>query len=78
MESTLSPEARREEILTVDQVAIRLQLNPSWVYAHADQLGAYRTGKYLRFRWQRVLERLEQSPIATNGSPALLGRKRTE
>ncbi|PYX85529.1 MAG: hypothetical protein DMG70_03305 [Acidobacteria bacterium] len=67
MESTLSPRAPAEEILTVEQVANRLQLKPSWVYAHADQLGAYRTGKYLRFRWQRVLERLEQSPIETNG-----------
>ena len=65
MESTLSPQAAAQEILTVEQVADRLQLKTSWVYAHADQLGAYRTGKYLRFRWQRVLERLEQSPIET-------------
>ena len=68
MESTLSPQGAAEEILTVEQVADRLQLKPSWVYAHADQLGAYRAGKYLRFRWQRVLERLEQSPIETPAS----------
>ncbi len=63
MESTLSPCATADEILTVEQVASRLQLKASWVYAHADQLGAYRAGKYLRFRWQRVLERLERAPI---------------
>jgi len=50
-----------EELLTVQQVANRLQLKPSWVYAHTDDLGAIHVGKYLRFRWDRVLERLEQS-----------------
>jgi hypothetical protein len=51
-----------EELLTVAQVASRLQLKPSWVYAHTEDLGAIHVGKYLRFRWDRVLERLEQSP----------------
>jgi predicted DNA-binding transcriptional regulator AlpA len=32
-------------ILTVEQVASRLQLKTSWVYAHADELGVYRAGK---------------------------------
>ena len=50
-----------EELLTVQQVANRLQLKPSWVYAHTDDLGAIHVGKYLRFRWERVLERLEES-----------------
>jgi hypothetical protein len=50
-----------EELLTVQQVANRLQLKPSWVYAHTDDLGGVHVGKYLRFRWERVLERLEQS-----------------
>ncbi len=68
MESTPSPLSSAEEILTVDQVAQRLQLKPSWVYTHADQLGAYRAGKYLRFRWQRVLERLE-SPSEIGDQP---------
>lgn len=48
-----------DAILTVSEVAERLQLPPSWVYSHADALGAYRLGKYLRFSWQRLLERLE-------------------
>jgi hypothetical protein len=46
------------EILTVTEVAQRLRVAPSWVYGHADVLGAYRLGKYLRFDWKRVLERL--------------------
>ena len=46
------------EILTVTEVAQRLRVAPSWVYGHADFLGAYRLGKYLRFDWKRVLERL--------------------
>lgn len=50
-----------EELLTVQQIASRLQLKPSWVYAHTQDLGAIHVGKYLRFRWDRVLERLEES-----------------
>jgi hypothetical protein len=46
------------ELLTVTEVAQRLRVAPSWVYGHADVLGAYRLGKYLRFDWKRVLERL--------------------
>jgi hypothetical protein len=38
-------------LLTVEEVVARLSLKPSWVYTHADQLGAYRLGKYLRFGW---------------------------
>lgn len=47
-------------LLDVSELAARLGLRPSWVYAHADELGAYRLGKYLRFDWQRVTERLER------------------
>ena len=50
-----------DEILTVCEVADRLRLPSSWVYGHADLLGAYRLGKYLRFSWKRVLGRLEAS-----------------
>jgi hypothetical protein len=45
--------------LTVKEVAIRLCVSRNWVYSHADALGAYHLGKYLRFSWSRVLERLE-------------------
>ena len=47
------------EILTVEEIATRLKVKTSWVYTHADALGAYKLGKYLRFSWDRVLERLE-------------------
>jgi len=44
------------EFLTVEEVAERLQVKPSWVYSHAADLGVTRLGKYLRFYWPRVLE----------------------
>jgi len=56
----------KDEILTVSEVADRLRLAPSWVYAHADSLGAYRFGKYLRFSWRVVLQRAEQTSGAKN------------
>ncbi len=49
-----------EVLLTVEELAARLGLRRSWVYSHAGDLGAYRLGKYLRFDWQRVIERLER------------------
>jgi hypothetical protein len=49
-----------DEILTVAEVARRLRVASSWVYSHADFLGAYRLEKYLRFSWKRVTERLER------------------
>jgi excisionase family DNA binding protein len=45
-------------LLTVDEVALRLCVSRNWVYNHASEIGAYRLGKYLRFSWSRVLERL--------------------
>lgn len=49
----------RDEILTVSEIAERLRVPNSWVYGHADLLGAYRLGKYLRFSWKRTLQCLE-------------------
>jgi len=46
------------EFLTVEELADLLQVKPSWVYSHADDLGVSRLGKYLRFYWPRVLESL--------------------
>ncbi len=48
-----------QELLTVEDLATRLRVPRSWVYSHSKDLGAYRLGKYLRFSWARVLERLE-------------------
>jgi len=45
--------------LKAKELAPRLRVKVSWVYAHAEGLGAYRLGKYLRFSWSRVLERAD-------------------
>ncbi len=52
-----------EGLLTPEELAVRLRVKRSWVYGHADELGAYRLGKYLRFSLPRVLERLEAGAV---------------
>jgi hypothetical protein len=47
-------------MMTVEELAARLQVKTSWVYSHADELGVYRLGKYLRFSWPRVLDSLDR------------------
>ena len=47
-------------MMTVEDLAAKLQVKASWVYSHADELGVYRLGKYLRFSWPRVLESLDR------------------
>lgn len=51
------------KLLKVDELAEWLRVKESWVYVHADQLGAYRIGKYLRFSLSRVLKILESGVI---------------
>jgi hypothetical protein len=51
-----------QALLTVSEVAARLRVQSSWVYAHADSLGAVRVGRYLRFVWNRVMENLNRNP----------------
>jgi hypothetical protein len=58
-----------DTLLTVTEVAARLRVEASWVYTHADQLGAYRLGKYLRFSWERVLERLNGGLVRLGSQP---------
>ena len=48
-----------QDLLTVEDLATKLRVPPSWVYSHSKDLGAYKLGKYLRFSWARVLGRLE-------------------
>ena len=55
----MSRTANDEGLLTVDELAARLRVKRSWVYQHANALGAYRLGKYLRFSWSRVIERMQ-------------------
>jgi hypothetical protein len=49
-----------QELLTVHDLATRLKVPRSWVYSHSADLGAYKLGKYLRFDWERVRERLSK------------------
>jgi len=56
--ATGKEERAEDQLLTVDEVAGRLSVSRNWVYNHADAIGGYRLGKYLRFSWPRVLERL--------------------
>jgi hypothetical protein len=60
-----------ETLLNARELADKLQLPPSWIYDHADELGAYRLGKYLRFSFRRVLERLARGAVGSSdiGSP---------
>ncbi len=48
-------------LMTVEELAAKLKLKRSWIYGHADELGAYRLGKYLRFSWARVLDCLDRN-----------------
>lgn len=57
------------DLLTVEEIAVRLRVKPSWVYTHADELGALRLGKYLRFSWDRVLEHLEGNEAPLESQP---------
>ena len=43
-----------EEILSTKEVAQDIEASPSWVYAQADELGGYRVGRRLWFRWQSI------------------------
>jgi len=61
-----------EKLLTVEEIASWLGLKPSWVYAHADVLGVYRLGKYLRFSPGRVMARLERGLGQEPNDPANL------
>jgi hypothetical protein len=56
--ATVGEDRDGKHLLTVDEVAVRLCVSRNWVYNHASEIGAYRLGKYLRFSWPRVLERL--------------------
>jgi excisionase family DNA binding protein len=56
--ATAGEERDGKHLLTVDEVAARLCVSRNWVYNHASEIGAYRLGKYWRFSWSRVLERL--------------------
>jgi len=57
--SSTAGDSGTADLLTVDEVAAKMQVPRSWVYSHADDLGVMRLGKYLRFDWPTVLARLK-------------------
>jgi hypothetical protein len=75
-----------DSFMTIEEVAAKLRVKKSWVYTHADDLGGYRLGKYLRFSWPRVLECLEgrnllnkmRTKTLTNPGPDATNRSERE
>jgi hypothetical protein len=57
------------DLLTVEETAKRLRVKKSWVFTHADEIGVFRLGKYLRFSWPRVLECLDRKSRSLGQSP---------
>jgi len=49
-----APPHPADEHLTAEQVAQRLNAEPSWVYRHARQLGAVKLDGILRFPYRRL------------------------
>jgi hypothetical protein len=70
--------AREPGWMTVKELAAHLKLNPAWVYEHADELGAIRTGNgpkaRLRFDLQTATEALKRHQRQT--TPAAASRLR--
>ncbi len=55
----------RDRLLTVEELAERLNLPESWIYLHTrkrsgDPIPGFRLGKYWRFREAEVLQWLER------------------
>jgi hypothetical protein len=57
----MNAEPGESDLLTVPELASRLRVKASWIYCHADELGALRLGKYLRFSWTRVMNHLAEA-----------------
>ena len=44
------------DLLTVDEVALILRVQKSWVYAHVSDLPTIRLGRYVRFKASDIQE----------------------
>lgn len=44
------------DLLTVDEVALILRVQKSWVYAHLSDLPTIRLGRYVRFKASEIQE----------------------
>ena len=57
------------DILTVEELAARLKVNPSWVYENQRShhpVPALHCGRYLRFSWTAVCAWLANQPALTH------------
>ena len=73
---------QEEQLVDVGTVARYLGVDPAWVYAHADELGARRLGSgarpRLRFSLQEVSAKLtRRSPVAEPKPPVGAPRSRS-
>jgi hypothetical protein len=57
----------KETPLTVVQLAVALDLKPSWVYTHASELGGVKLGKYWRF-FPAQVEAIRQNGLELESS----------
>jgi excisionase family DNA binding protein len=62
-----------QDILTPDQLALRLSVSRSWVTEKCRTRGTnplphYRIGKYVRFNWNAVSEWLERTEVGVKKS----------
>lgn len=55
-----APAAERERWLTASEAATWLKVPVRWVYAHREELGGVRAGRYVRFTDARVSAALKQ------------------
>jgi predicted DNA-binding transcriptional regulator AlpA len=62
------PNVSTSELLRADEIAQWLKVPRSWVYRHAEALGAYRLGKYVRFSLPKVLACLEHTVRSNSGA----------
>jgi hypothetical protein len=64
---------KMNNILTAEEVAVRLRVGRPWIFKHADQLGVFRLGRFLRFSWpvvERLSRKLNRIPRGGKGTPA--------
>ncbi len=74
------PAPKTPSLLTVKELAHHLQLNPAWVYEHADELGVIRTGNgpkaRIRFDLHTATQALKERQRQTAPAPAPAPRPR--
>jgi predicted DNA-binding transcriptional regulator AlpA len=68
-------EVQRDALLTAAQVAARLGVDRSWVYAHANELGAVRLGNGPRARLRFDPAVVEQVVVRRRGPRATVARR---